>query len=460
MVGDCLATFLNRRIVVALYTDSISTSVAFKVNAAQIEADRNLRRLSTGQRILRPEDDAGAMQVAMKMDSSRKRSDAALLGLQNARSYTEAQDNALNVVGQLFTRLSELATMATDLTKNDSDRAAYDYEFQNLIKEIQRIDLEEFNEIRLFRGTTYKLFDVGANIKWTDAKAAVDNQDAADPLNYHYLATVTSQAEQDEIARQIGDVGINAWLGGQDTAVEGEWRWTEGPEGKEDGGQGRQFWNGTSGGSAVGGAYENWAANEPNNAGDEDYLQISQGGTPPGGWNDLPDRDTMGAAYQPTGYVRETEEGNLPVAYHENGSTFEIAKISYTSGREGDVLYLANELFSSMNVQTVADATHAIELIAGKSEQPETAVDRYSALNVISRLRAQVGANLSRLGMEIENLTQKRNNFEAALSRSADLDVSLESTRFQKNSVKLEFGAAMLAQANGLAQNTALMNFI
>ena len=129
----------------ALYTDSISTSVAFKVNAARIEADRNLRRLSTGQRILRPEDDAGAMQVAMKMDSSRKRSDAALLGLQNARSYTEAQDNALNVVGQLFTRLSELATMATDLTKNDSDRAAYDYEFQNLIKEIQRIDLEEFN---------------------------------------------------------------------------------------------------------------------------------------------------------------------------------------------------------------------------------------------------------------------------------------------------------------------------
>ena len=127
-----------------LYTDSISTSVAFKVNEAQRDTDRNLRRLSSGDRILRPEDDAGALQVAMKMDSSRKRSDAALLGLQTARSYTEAQDQALGVVGQLFTRLSELATLATDATKNSTDRSGYNYEFQNLVQEIQRIDLQEY----------------------------------------------------------------------------------------------------------------------------------------------------------------------------------------------------------------------------------------------------------------------------------------------------------------------------
>ena len=182
----------------ALYTDSISTSVAFEVNAAQRHTDRNLRRLSSGERILRPEDDSGAMQVAMKLDSSRKRSDAALLGLQNARSYTEAQDHALGVVGQLFTRLSELATLAMDPTKNASDRSGYDYEFQNLIKEVLKIDLEEFNDIRLFRGTKYTLIDSGFDIDWTQAKTEVDTLDAQDPLNYHYLATVTSQAEQDE----------------------------------------------------------------------------------------------------------------------------------------------------------------------------------------------------------------------------------------------------------------------
>ena len=105
-----------------------------------------------------------------------------------------------------------------------------------------------------------------------------------------------------------------------------------------------------------------------------------------------------------------------------------------------------------MNLNTVADAVRAVELITGKNQQPETDEDRYSALAVISDLRAQVGANLSRLGSEIAHLTRKRDNFEAAYSRTADLDVSLESTRYRKNSIKLEFGAAMLAQANSAPQ--------
>jgi len=50
-----------------------------------------------------------------------------------------------------------------------------------------------------------------------------------------YLATVTSQAEQDFIngsfSYLIGFGGSSsAWLGASDTAVEGEWRWRGGPE--------------------------------------------------------------------------------------------------------------------------------------------------------------------------------------------------------------------------------------
>jgi len=470
VVGGRSATlFLERRIVVAIYTDSISTSVAFEVNAIQRDADRNLRRLSSGKRILRAEDDAGALQVSLKLDSSRKRADATLLGLQNVRSYTEAQDNALKVVGELFIRLSELARQAIDVTKNETDRAAYDYEFQGLIDEIRRIDLEEFNDIRLFRGTSFTLVDKGANVKWSDAKAEVDAMNDIGGSDYHYLATITSQAEQDEIARQIGDVKINAWLGGNDVGAEGEWRWTEGPEGDEEGGSGRQFWSGiasnrTPPGSAVNGAYENWGSGEPNDAGatvgSENYLQISQGSSPPGSWNDLPDRDNMGAAYQPRGYVRETEEGELPVARDENGKTYDLPRMSYTTGRKGDHLFLPNEVFTSMNVKTVADATRAIELISGKDRVPETEEESFTALDVIADMRAQVGANLSRLGLEIENLIRRRDNLEAAHSRASDLDVSRESTRYGKNSVRLEFGAAILAQANGLLEQSYWKNYV
>ncbi|MFP6854581.1 MAG: flagellin [Opitutales bacterium] len=443
----------------ALYTDSINTSVAFKVNSTQVDTELNLRRLSSGKRILRPSDDAGAMQVAMTLDGSRKRSDGALLGLQNARSYSEAQDNALSVAGKIFTRMSELASLALDPMKNTTDRAAYDYEFQELVKEIQKIDLEEFNDVRLFRGTTYNLINNNAALKWSEAKTVVDDLNVKDSINDHYLATITSQSEQDEIARQIGAVGINAWLGGNDTATEGDWRWTEGPEGRENGGAGRQFWSGKSGGSAINGAFENWGSGEPNNSGNEDFLQISQGSTPAGSWNDLPDRDNMGGAYQPTGYVRETDEGALPIYFDGNGSNYGLPTISYTTGKKGDVLYLPGEMFTSMNVKTVANASRAIELISG-NQKPGTDGDTFSALTVIADLRAQVGANLSRLSMETENLTRKRDNFEAAHSRTSDLDFALENTRYQANSVRLEYGAAMLAQANNMVTNSLWKNYV
>ena len=74
-------------------------------------------------------------------------------------------------------------------------------------------------------------------------------------------------------------------------------RWTEGPEGKANGGAGTPFWygkfigHGSDDGSfgSVNGMFQNWGNGEPNgNA--EDYLQISQAIQPDGStgaWNDL-----------------------------------------------------------------------------------------------------------------------------------------------------------------------------
>ena len=105
------------------------------------------------------------------------------------------------------------------------------------------------------------------------------------------MATITSQEEQDEIDRQLqgAGTGIALWLGGSDANTEGDWRWVEGPEGDENGGLGRQFWQGQgvgSGGTAINGSYENWNdPNEPNDSGSsEDALQIL---STDGEWNDL-----------------------------------------------------------------------------------------------------------------------------------------------------------------------------
>ena len=91
-----------------------------------------------------------------------------------------------------------------------------------------------------------------------------------------HLATITSLAEQTFVYSLLG-TSNSAWLDGTDTAVEGVWRWTAGPE------AGTQF---SSGNASVAGSYVNWAGGQPDNAGGEHCLHIyrSWGNV----WNDVP----------------------------------------------------------------------------------------------------------------------------------------------------------------------------
>lgn len=92
-----------------------------------------------------------------------------------------------------------------------------------------------------------------------------------------YLATITTQAEQDYVGSRLGGDG---WFGASDDETEGDWKWITGPE------TGTSFWNGMSApsGTPVGGLYSNWAWGEPNDVGGENCAQFYSDGT---GWNDL-----------------------------------------------------------------------------------------------------------------------------------------------------------------------------
>ncbi|MDK2912904.1 MAG: hypothetical protein PWR29_1861, partial [Methanolobus sp.] len=116
-------------------------------------------------------------------------------------------------------------------------------------------------------------------VSWTDAKAAAEARSLSGMQGY--LATILTEEESVFLGSKAPD---NAWIGANDIAVEGEWRWVTGPENLT--GEGTPFYyQGNQ--TTVPGFYTNWNSGEPNNSGDtEHYGQILGAGNKK--WNDLP----------------------------------------------------------------------------------------------------------------------------------------------------------------------------
>ena len=91
---------------------------------------------------------------------------------------------------------------------------------------------------------------------WTDARTACANMGG-------HLVTVTTAAEN----TFIYNLWPSGWIGLTDEVTEGTWRWVTG--------------------EAY--SYTSWNPGEPNNAGNEDYVQFVGGGK----WNDLPNNQSL-----------------------------------------------------------------------------------------------------------------------------------------------------------------------
>ena len=86
----------------------------------------------------------------MKLTASSNREGELQNNLGDATSYAQTQDGALAVAGSILDRISELATLYQDPTKNTSDLANYNDEFTQLQSELTAIGGETFNGISLF----------------------------------------------------------------------------------------------------------------------------------------------------------------------------------------------------------------------------------------------------------------------------------------------------------------------
>ena len=135
---------------IVVNTNTTATTASFNLSHANDALRKSLARLSSGKRIVSPADDAGGMAVAYKLESALKRTEVVRQNIQNGLSYLQVQDGALAITGKVLSRMAELRTMASDITKNSSDIENYSKEFVELQSQLNQIKRQQFNGISLF----------------------------------------------------------------------------------------------------------------------------------------------------------------------------------------------------------------------------------------------------------------------------------------------------------------------
>jgi flagellin len=109
----------------------------------------------------------------------------------------------------------------------------------------------------------------------------------------------------------------------------------------------------------------------------------------------------------------------------------------------------------TISAKQLADSASGIGAINDSGVTSLAAIsldDITTAIGNVATMRANNGAEQSRLGFAAEVLTVNKANLESANSRIIDVDVASESTQLARWNILVQSGTAMLAQANQSSQ--------
>ena len=156
---------------ISINTNIAATRSGFYLANNHQAMQKSLDRLSSGKRITEPADDAGGLAVSMKIESLIKRLRATSYNVSNAVSLLQVQDGVLATAGKIVSRMGELKGMHSDVTKNDSDKATYDSEFNDLQGQLWDLAQTKFNGIRVFGG-----YDAEDNLRGANNVFGADDE--------------------------------------------------------------------------------------------------------------------------------------------------------------------------------------------------------------------------------------------------------------------------------------------
>jgi flagellin len=364
----------------------------------------SLERLSSGLRINRAADDASGLSVS---EGFRAQIGGLVTGTRNAmqgENLIQTAEGALNEVSAILIRMRELAVQSASSTVNDNNRNAINAEYVQLVAEIDRIAAAAtYNNTTLLRG-------FGNVVEGDVAVSTV-------------LASPTTGVVAVNLSAAAAGTYVFADASGSDNQI----------------------------------TLGNGIATQTINIGtslDNDAL----GGVVATGSTIIANFDRLGVTLTLSGQNAATATGPATDGYRDgelDGLALLVAGGTGGSIQVGPDATVYDRI--ELNIEDLSGSGAKLNL-GGVSlsslESSRSAITTIDlAINSVSSVRGDLGAQQNRLQHTIANNNVAIENMQASESVIRDTDVAHEVSAFTRNQILVQSSTALLAQANAVPQN-------
>ncbi|HIT88079.1 MAG TPA: flagellin [Candidatus Coprocola pullicola] len=382
---------------------------------------KNLEKLSSGYKINRAADNAAGLAISEKMRAQITGLETAQQNSKDGISLVQTAEGALTEVHSMLNRMVELATQASNGTYSNTDRGKLQDEIVQLQEEIDRIaDSTNFNGIDLLNGNLggYQLPDTTLSSLGPAVKSvSISGGD----LDVGSGVEITIAADGGVTI----DFATNAPAGGNE-------KW--------------QYWD-----DATGTWSDTPVKVDPSKGGTIKARAVMADDTAKSElekWDGVEVEITLVAAQDKTAYAQDIDLA-------DPGNPVEVTTSGGSKGlnlQVGDTADDYNKLL--VNIRDMhADALGIGSLSVGSEESASDAIQQIkSAIDMVSDVRAGLGATQNRLDHTLNNLETTTTNLTESESRIRDTDMAEEMMDYTKNNILVQSAQAMLAQANQVPQ--------
>lgn len=387
----------------------ISTNIAANsavryLNINSAEQTSSLSKLASGSRITQASDDAAGLAISTRISSDVTALTQAATNSSHGVSVLQTADGGASNISDILQRMKALASQSSSGTVTDTERAYINAEFEQLIEEVDGIATStRYNGDSLLDGST---------AGYTNGISVMVGSSSSDTIMLQL-----SSLDSDTLGLTGGAAATSAAsiLGTEFTSIDAS------------GGDitfdvnGQTVTLAAAGGAAGDGI---WSADAIAGA-------ITQ----------------ALAAGSVTDLTVTAEDGALTFTSTSTGaaSFIEINNFSGTT---------AAEMGLSTTATYGADATTDTSLSVATQSGAEAALTALdTAIDTVSRARADIGALESRFGFRSEQIATSIENLQAANSAIIDTDVAEESSKLASAKVKTSAAVAAAAQASQMPED-------